>query len=340
MNLNFVVSTGRCGSTLVSRILRENPDVLSVNELFGIVPVKDRLAGIVDGRAFWRQIVAPVPVMDLLVRHGLALPEFLYPYATGRFTPQTGVPFISHMTLPMLTDTPDDLYDWLEAIVPQWPTRPAPDHFRHLFALLSARFGGRIVVERAGGSIKAVSHLHRAFPDARFVYLSRDGMDCAVSMSKHAGCRLPVLTRTPDALASAGPRGVIADPGRHGERLPAIDVGHIMQYDIPLAAFGDFWSDMTITGATQLQEIPDDRWMTLRYEELLNDPVTSLQRLTRFLGASSPTDWLAWATGQMDPTRTGAADRLEADDFAELGAACAPGYAAEEALFARADPAL
>jgi Sulfotransferase family len=35
MRLTFVVGTGRCGSTMLSAILREHPDVLSMNEFFG-----------------------------------------------------------------------------------------------------------------------------------------------------------------------------------------------------------------------------------------------------------------------------------------------------------------
>jgi hypothetical protein len=35
MRLTFVVGTGRRGSTMVSAILREHPDVLSMSEFFG-----------------------------------------------------------------------------------------------------------------------------------------------------------------------------------------------------------------------------------------------------------------------------------------------------------------
>jgi hypothetical protein len=35
MRLTFVVGTGRCGSTMLSAMLREHPDVLSMSEFFG-----------------------------------------------------------------------------------------------------------------------------------------------------------------------------------------------------------------------------------------------------------------------------------------------------------------
>jgi len=333
MSLTFVVSTGRCGSTLLSRLLRANPDILSLSELFGLVSIEERLAGRLDGRDFWHQLADPVPFIDAMARDGLAIPEFLYPYATGRFAPETGVPFISHMTLPMLTDDPDHLYDRLAAVVPDWPARPVPDHYRHLFSLLSRKFGGSVIVERTGGSIRSVAHLRRAFPEARFIYLSRDGMDCALSMSKHAGCRLPVLIEA--ARARAGQRPPADQPAQPGTRFPTFDPKAIMGSGIPLASFGDFWSTMTVDGAVDLAGLPLDRWTSLRYEELLRDPAASLRRLAGFLGAASPPEWLSWAADQIEPARAGASTALVSADLDALRAACSPGYAADEALRTR-----
>ena len=39
MQLTFVVGTGRCGSTLLSRLLREHPDVLSMSEFFSTLRI-------------------------------------------------------------------------------------------------------------------------------------------------------------------------------------------------------------------------------------------------------------------------------------------------------------
>jgi hypothetical protein len=338
MNLTFVVSTGRCGSTLLSQLLRANPDILSISELFGLVSIKGRLAGHLDGREFWRQIADPVPFIDAMIRGGLALPEFLYPYTTGRFTPETGVPFISHMTLPMLTDDSDGLYDWLAAIVPCWPARPVPDHYRHLFSLLSDRFGGTAIVERTGGSIRELAHLRRAFPEARFIYLSRDGMDSALSMSKHAGCRIPVLAEAAGARARSE-QGPPADRAtRQDTRVPIIDAKWIMECEIPLASFGDFWSTMTLNGAAELLEIPLDRWTTIRYEQLVLDTAASLRRLARFLGVPSSPEWLSWAANQVRPEKIDPSATLAPKDLAELRAACSPGYAADEALHAQHSP--
>lgn len=313
MSLSFVVSTGRCGSALLSRLLRANTDILSLSELFGLLPMAERLAGRPGGKAFWRQLADPVPFIDAMVGDGLPMPEFRYPYATGRYSPRRGVPFISHMTLPALTDDPDALFDRLAAIVPTWPVRPVADHYRHLFSLLAGRFGGPVIVERTSGSIRSVRLLREAFPEARFVYLSRDGVECALSMSRHAGCRTPAFAAAPDPDLIGGAR-------------------------TQLAAFGQSWSAMTVAGATELARLPLERWTALRYEDLVKDPAGSLRDLTRFLGAAAAPEWLAAASAQVEPARIGVSGTLAPEDLAALRLACAPGYAADGALHASHGP--
>ena len=74
MKLAFVVSTGRCGSTMLSRILHQHPGVLSVNEFFTSLRITDLFGGTrgysyfpdgeMDGRELWqhgvfREVVPP-----------------------------------------------------------------------------------------------------------------------------------------------------------------------------------------------------------------------------------------------------------------------------------------
>ncbi|MBP2706919.1 sulfotransferase [Microbispora sp. RL4-1S] len=339
----FVISTGRCGSTLVSRMLRLHPEVLSLSELFSTVRNRGYLDGAPDGERFWRMLSEPDPAVDVMVAEGLTVSELIYPYGAGRFDPATGVPAICHMTLPMLTDDPDALYDELAAEVPGWPARPIADHYRALFAHLAGRFDRPVVVERSGGSLGMVPGLRERFPEARFVYLTRDGADSALSMSRHAGFRLMLLGREAARIAGvASPEELGAEqfrllPAELGRLLATPgELPEVMRRDVPVTAFGALWSSMTCEGAGELLRLPADAWMMTSYEGLVTDAPAELTRLAGFLGVPAPAGWLAEAGGLVDPSRRAASARLNPRLLDALRRSCAPGASADAALAAAA----
>ena len=209
MRLTFVVGTGRCGSTILSRILRAPPDVLSLSDFFGTVraaaqgaPFLDRD---LDGRELWQLLASPFPMLDEMISSGLRIAELGYPFGRGRFCPSTGVPLICHYVLPMLTPDPDALFDRLCDQIPAWPRRPAAAQYEALFGYLAGLFGRQIVVERSAASLNLIGALHERFPGARFVHMHRNGPDCALSMSRH-----PVFRREILAACEPGTRALAA----------------------------------------------------------------------------------------------------------------------------------
>ena len=338
--MHLVVGTGRCGSTMLSRMLGLHPDVLSVSEFFALVKTTHTtfLVDEVSGEAFWDTVSAANPFVDAIVRAGLPVPELRYPYATGRFT-EAGVPRISHITLAMLSDDPDALFDQLEAEVPTWPVRPAGEHYTALFGLLAGILGRRVVVERSGASLGMLPLMLDTFPGARFVHMHRSGPDCALSMSRHATFRMAAIAR--QAAKDAG-LGTLADiefaellrraPREAALITPPFDREAIMGAPIPAAVFGEAWSDEVQSGIASLEAIPADRRMDLAYEDLLADPAGELRRLAEHLGVAPLDGWLQECSGIVDRRRQGAATQLASEDVAALAAACAPGEAALRAL--------
>jgi len=73
----FVVGTGRCGSTMISDMLRKHPTVLSLSELFAAVTDLMTLVpqafptGVIDASHFWRILSTPYPKTSLMKRYGL-----------------------------------------------------------------------------------------------------------------------------------------------------------------------------------------------------------------------------------------------------------------------------
>jgi hypothetical protein len=178
-NVTFVVGTGRCGSTALSGIIRDHPDLLSLNELWTSLLEPDAAlpSEPMTGDAFWWLLSEPSEQFDRLIRSGVEMAEILYPKVPGgRYSADTtGIPKLCLLVLPHLTDDPDALLDELGRHVTGWPRRPAPAHYEALFGLLSDRFGKRAVVERSGYSLRWIPYLREVFPEARFVHLHRSG---------------------------------------------------------------------------------------------------------------------------------------------------------------------
>jgi hypothetical protein len=344
VSLTFIVNTSRCGSTMVSRILNRHPEVLSVSEFFSAItgnatqwnefPSRD-----MDGQEMWELISAPSPIKDSLAVAGLRAPEMVYPQDTGRFNPATGVPTICNATLPMLTDDPDALFDQLAVRVPSWPRRPAGDQFRALFGTLAELLGSPVVVERSGASLPFVSVLRTLFPEARFVLQYRNGIDCALSMSRHVAGRFHAIAREAALVAGLPPTASIqevlaaAPEEFKGLITEPYDVERFMSYPVQIAFFGQTWTWMMMAGTEAMKQLPRDIWTTLQYEQLIATPREELTRLAEFIGIPATPGWLDEACSSMDSRRIGSATRgLDPETLAILREACDPGMQAIQRL--------
>ncbi|QWF82790.1 sulfotransferase family protein [Amycolatopsis sp. CA-230715] len=329
---HFVVGTGRCGSTALSRVLALHPDVLSVNELLSSLAPGTFPDGELSGEEFWRLLAAPNPFFDAMLRDGTPVPELLY--RRGRFTGGSGVPAISAMVLPHLTDEPDALFDELTAVVPSWPSQPVSEHYEALFGWLCDRFGRQVAIERSGFSLQWITTLAKRFPAAKLVHMVRDGPDCALSMSRHPGFRLVVLENRIKELTgvAAMPELTAADIASLPPELAKVPSASfdpaVLAQPLPLAEFGDLWSRLVIDAVQDLAVVPA---LTLSFEDLLDDPRAELSRLAGFVGVDPIGSWLDAGRALLDRGRRGGARTLPPDQLAELRERCAPGTRALEA---------
>ncbi|WP_327360152.1 MULTISPECIES: sulfotransferase family protein [unclassified Streptomyces] len=331
--LTFIVGTGRSGSTALSGILNAHPDVLSLNELLSSVQSRGFPEGLLGGAEFWRLLADPNPLFERMILNGVPMPEFVYTRRPGRFaTETTGIPALSLMVLPHLTEDPDGLFDELEKQVRAWPERTAAGHYEALFDLLCEKFGRTAVVERSGFSLERVPLLRRSFPQARFVHLFRDGPDCALSMSRHTGYRLIFLLR--EILARTGAERVEDLTEEQVRSLPPelspllterFNAALVLDRDLPAAGFAALWSELVVRGVARLEDVPAPMRTTLSYEDLLDDPRRELTRLAGFIGVEPLPRWLDTGTARLDGSRRGASRRLPAAELEALREGCALG---------------
>lgn len=331
----LILSTGRCGSTMVSSLLNRHPDILSLSEFFVPLGAQAFARREMDGRQLWRVLSQQGPGLNAMLRDGHVVDEMLYPVGTpgARFR-ATELPPISMVTLPHLTEQHEALLDELAATVPSWPSRPAAAQYRALFEHLMQRFGRRVWVERSGGSLMLARRLLRLFPDARVIHVYRDGRDTAMSMAQHNNFRVLVAGMEMIRRFGVEPfrtfgraEGSLREVWLNRLLFALVDVPK-RSADVTLPQLGRLWSDMILFGQTAMRELPADRVLPLRFEDLQRTPRESLQAMIRFIDPSlENAEWLDAAAAVPRPARSHFAS-LPAEEQKALHAACAPGLAA------------
>jgi Sulfotransferase domain len=327
----FVVSTGRCGSTMLSNMLRLNPEILSLSEFLAMLLPDPLPLGELDAAAYWRLLTEPWPFFRHVYRLGVRVPEFLYlPGPDSRFTPASGIPPILITALPHLSDDPEGLYDEVGAFVAGLTPASAPAQHRRLFGWLRDRFGARVWVERSGSSLLYLRQLADLFPGAKFVHLYRDGRECAYSMSRNAGYRLGALAMMLQSRLGMSPYLVDDKPP---DQVPpdlrsfmpeTFDYEAFERFQVPVAELGQFWSDMIMPALDILASLPPARVLQLSYEDVVAQPRQALLRLARFAGLPhADGGWLDRAAGLVEP-RAPRWRALPEEQIHELTRVCEP----------------
>jgi putative sulfotransferase len=328
----FIVGTGRCGSTMMSNVVRLHPRLLSLSEFFTSLAGRAFTLKEVDGERFWRLLTTLSPIAGKMLAKGGPMEEVLYGFGNGaRFGP-THVSPILVTALPHLTRDPEALYDEMGPVVRGHGRAPLGQHYRYLFEWLCRRFDRERVVERSGSSLLFVPALARLFEGAKFIYLHRDGRDAAISMQRHPFFRLSM--RFAGLFERVG-----LDPYRPpflfgtSRLYPLLEAatGGLLPIERwiteppPLEQLGNYWSRTIVSGKRFLDAVGQERVLSLRYEDILVRPGEELARLMGFLGPEyADSNWLAQASAiPRKPSSNW--QTLPADQQQELTGVCRPG---------------
>jgi len=295
----FVVGSGRCGSTLLSAMLAEDPALLSVSEF---------LVGLDRALRFDPATAAPERFTALLgrrqqeslnfTRRGIRMPEILYPYDDdgSRYELEDAIPWILQIALPSLTDDPDSLFVELIDMCRRLPAQPLPDQYRAVFHWLADRRGTSDWVERSGSSLEYMDELVDLFPNGRFLHLHRDGREAALSMREHAAFRYRVATlyEIPDQVD--------------------VRYSFMRTYD-------------PMQGATEaIAKLDSSQYAEMAFEDLIGDPEGCLERIADFFELRGDRSRAHGCAARLvrgrPPTRFGG---LEPEEQRALDEACRPG---------------
>jgi hypothetical protein len=307
----IIVSSGRCGSTILSQILNEHPDIAVIQDFWSYR--SNRLClmrpNSITGPALWRLLSKPT---------SRALYQFLeadmIPTALAVHGRDENV--LLRTTLPALFDDPTLVLHDLQDFVSRLGHKDKSDHFNLIFAFLARLCSKPVWVERTGGSIRYLEVLLALFPNARFLHLYRDGRNCALSMSRHptfvygyTKCSTP--QKLPDVCFA------LMSGGLSKFDLVAIQVGCASE-----------WATNVITTRGLLNGLPANQTLAVSFEALLSQPRAELRRILGFiLDGDHCSD--AWLDAQVPRLRIPACDyrRLDTDLASMLTQASEKGLA-------------
>ncbi|GAA3172003.1 sulfotransferase [Blastococcus jejuensis] len=195
-----------------------------------------------------------------------------------------------------------------------WSEQRAGRLFRSAYGLLqvAAGEGGRRFVEKNPENCFIVPFLARTFPDARFVQIIRDGRDVAVSHAEK-----PWLSARSVGDTRRGRGGQAWGPWARWwvERDRAEEF--TTASDLTRTAWS--WRRFTEAAMAGLAELPADRVLTVRYEDVVQDPVRAAEEIGAFFGHATPPDELRAALLQAKPNSVGRwRTTLDADGLADV----------------------
>lgn len=328
----FIVGTGRCGSTLMSNLVRLHPHVLSLSEVFVSFATEGLVHRNLDGERFWKLVTDASPVLRKAINPTRSPVEFTYEFGTDSPWTMKTLPASLYMTLPHLSDEPDAIYREMEPVIKARPNAPLGEQYQFWFDWLAKRHDKAMWIERSGNSITMVKALHRLYPDAKFIHIHRDGRETAMSIRNFMPLR--VFLHTWIRLRRIG-IDLLKSPFRYSDSLLVNTFAPLISGLMPTerfldtvpdaAAAGKFWSAMIEQGMKDLAHVPVQNVHTMTYTDLVTDPETVLRSFIDFAAPGlDHGDWVSRAA-QVPKAAPAKWKDLPAAELARLEAACEPG---------------
>lgn len=295
MDRAIILSNGRCGSTLLSDLIVEEPDTCSVQEFFTSIAPWPRSQAVLTGAEYWAMLASPKQELAVLFRLGVPPKEIRYPL-TGRWAADmASLPRVLAITLCKLTDDPDALFDALAERVPSFPAQSVPRHHEAFMDLLATMLGRERWVERSGGSTQWATSLLADHPSAKFVYLTRNWADTATSMSRHSSFQLVQMRVETQARYGVDPFDPVPGvpvPAEVEPFLPGnLTVDALRERGSDVKRYVSLCAFLSSKAEQALGDVAPRELLRMRYEDLLQDPLGELTALGRFLGFADPAGW-------------------------------------------------
>lgn len=288
MQPNFVIGTGRCGSTLLSTLLAENRQALVLSEFFGGLDMINRFSpDPMSGNDLATMLMRDMELAHFWKARSKKIKEILVDRKELAEKWHGHIPVLLEIALPALTDRPEELFDEMIAWARARPKVPVAQHYPALFAWLAGKLGRQMWIERSGASFEFLEGLVDTFPDARFVHIHRDGREAALSMLNHMHFRQIVSYHyDPPSDEEVRRTALHLDPPEADAFSARIDGPQ------DIRRFADYWSFCIARGYHAMPRIRPENLLEVRFEDLLADPAAVLARVSDFFGLPADAGWI------------------------------------------------
>lgn len=255
----FMVGTGRCGSTILARVLASHPEVGFISEVDWRLPRLSRL--LPSNSAVFRglgrsleleELAAPSRVQGTVGRAASALRTVAGPWEAYELLVEEVSPMIA---FPVRDLVADDAAPWVR------------NRFRRFFVGRAQAERKPLFLHKFTGWPRA-RFINAVFPTAKFIHVVRDGRAVANSLLQVAWWR---GYRGPPEWSFGELRPDYAEEWAASNRSFAI-----------LAALE--WKTLMDAFEVAEQEIPADRWLNVQYEEFVQSPRDVVTRILAFAG--------------------------------------------------------
>jgi Sulfotransferase family len=251
--LIFLLGTGRCGSTLLEEVLARHPDVgfiSNVDAYLGALAPKGRWNNLLYARTpdvlSQRDRLGRFQTLQKRLHYG---PSEAWSLLFKEVSPTVVAPFRD------LTE--DDVTPWLRR------------RFERFYRDRMVAQGKAFFLHKYTGWPRA-RFLNAIFPNARFVHVIRDGRAVASS-----------LLQMPWWKGYLGPSEWRFGPLPEEYEREWMEAGRSF-----VALAGIEWKVMMDAFDLAARAIPRERWLDVRYEDLVGDPRAGIERTLEWLGLS------------------------------------------------------
>ena len=328
----FIIGTGRCGSTILSKMLNVHPEVCVLSEfLVSLHAARKYGERAVDGNELAKICdcgLRSTGEFKKIVGH-LKTPEIEFdlsspPPGVSPESYKDGVyPELILLPLASLFDDPTVAFEELVAFAVAQPTRPLSQQLVALFEWTTRRAGKTLWIERSGGTLAQLPQLIELFPNARFLHLHRNPLDVARSMRAHHHMRLFALKhyrlKTAEGLSWRDlEESDLNDRGPMSPRLQAL-----FEHDVPLEVFLRDWNEMVLRGFAPLKRLDADQYTEISFEDLQEEPERVLEQIVEFFDLPRRDAWVDEAAALLTPGRAGRAEPT-AEEAEQIRALCHP----------------